>query len=1826
MKKTTILRIFKKFSGLMLLALLFTVTVSATVNAAGFYFDSANVDCDYFAQPYDLWSDVDCWDDSGGSKWNSIPGSADDVYIGTGDGDIIMDVAATVRYLELQSGYTGTVTTNSVAYSVTGASAEMKVMGGTFDAALATSFTVNGNFTNAAITTFGSAVTFGGNVDAIGGDLDLTNLTPLTIAGTLNIGGGGTPLTLTSSQVVNLGGLVVVNGSSLILPTSSTFNITNDLTVAGVLNARNATLVDINGNLEVTATGDLKMPTTLKLAGNFTIDTSATFSNENALLELDGNTNGVMNTMFTSRTLASVKISKDIGKSFQIIQGTTVISGTLSVNAGTVSMDTITVGALAVQGGTVSLTTDSGLTVTGNAIMSSGVINVGSSNVGAVVVSGTYQQSGGTFNNYGINVTTGAFTLSSGTFNAPNSPYQLSVSSLTVSGTGDFNGGSADVTVAGNCNITSSTAFQSTSGSLLVGENLNIGLGATFNNNSGKVVMNNTDSSNPTLYFTGSGTFNDFEINFTGAGVGYGVLLSGEITVDGQYKQTSGGISDNVIDGVVNSTGDLIMGSDAAGGTATINVIGTAANVGYFRGTVPELIINNPNFEGIEIGSTIYSGDVTLTQGVLKTYFYADGFFATSLMYPIVVNTVFTGAVNVNGGTLDEDVTGEASGVDGSTTTMSTFLLSSGLVDGGLDTLTLQGSYTQTNGTFNGNTGDINFATINLGGGSLNLSTGTTILSSVFTQTGGTFTGSTGSIAYGSTFNQTAGTHNDGNGARTYADAMYLKGGTYIAGANAKSIPANLEISYASPYTADVDMSNTLSLSIIGALNMGNAASAVGDFTLPSGLTSIQGNITKVANSSNLSFNHGNGEVYLHGSSNSILSGDSLTFYDFTINKIAANTVTVDLTTVEGRLYFMDGACSGSTIYASGDFQYDAAANGGSCIIEFNSASAQTFDIDGGVTVFPKFNLNSASTTINLSSSNTNTITFAGRVDINAGTFNQNTTSINTGSGYFYLEGGDFNTGVGPHTGDITTGRTYLGSGNFNAPSGSISFERFYSSYSGAKDAVVDLSASNSVSLGYQAFLGTSGSTGSVKASPGTMTTGVVFSGGGSTTFDANGGKVQFTSINHLTVGSFTFYDLDVSTSNSYYIYYGNNTKVEGTLTQGDGKCLSGTVEIQGDLVFTDTYVGYNNSCQFLFNSTTPDKTIVLDTNYSYPIINLDSATTTMSFSGTDLDVTGYFILTDGVINQGTTNITVDHNTVNGNGFRQVGGTFNGGSGDFITVAGGNRGILLAGGTFNAGSGTYTAPYRLEVNYNSSYGGTAVADFSNANLDIGGFGLGKTGSTGSFTAPGAGKSFTVNGFFLNSTGNTIFDANGGTVTMDGAYSHTGAFSLASPNELNNLVIDKDNITAATGMSSLMTINNIIIKQGKLYGNSGTLTVNGDWTLCPSVNGDPGDTSCSSKTVGDAEYVGGTKTVVFAGTDQHINGSNDHTFYNFTKIATEEDTLTFEAGEHQIITNTTTLKGVSAIEPLHLVSSNPGTQWYFDPQGTRNFQFLTTTDSNNENAVKIATVGLDIVDAGNNWWWDFPFAPVVSNLGPFVYTNGSATQNTQPTITFDVDELNDQDIYYKIIINDADDINTPIIEYTSETMSDPDGGTVSFTVGQTAAVGAAYQAGAASQTLSDGNYYWRVYASNGSLTSEWARANGGEIAFIVDTVGPDAVVQVSPNGNTGDSTPVYLWRRITDDGGGYVITVKNSGDVEQYQITGINSGTSFTEAVALLSPGDYSWEIYAIDAAGNPGAVSSMDFTLINMIPEYDAYMYITVLLAGMGLIYWKRKEMFEDMN
>jgi hypothetical protein len=267
----------------------------------------------------------------------------------------------------------------------------------------------------------------------------------------------------------------------------------------------------------------------------------------------------------------------------------------------------------------------------------------------------------------------------------------------------------------------------------------------------------------------------------------------------------------------------------------------------------------------------------------------------------------------------------------------------------------------------------------------------------------------------------------------------------------------------------------------------------------------------------------------------------------------------------------------------------------------------------------------------------------------------------------------------------------------------------------------------------------------------------------------------------------------------------------------------------------------------------------------------------------------------------------------------------------------------------------------------------------------------------------------------------------------------------------------------------------------------------------------------------------------------------------------------------------------------------------------------------------------------------------SSLGPASVVGGGYVASSTPALTFTTNDTNVGDtVRYQLQISTHSDFSSPVVDYTSGLAS---AGSTTFTIGQAAGSGS-YTAGSASQTLSDGAYYWRVKTTdNSGLSSSYVTANGGAVAFNVDATRPTGNaanilmlragggLSVLSNGWTNGTVPYFSWDAGTDNVGGSGIAgyclylgtdntadpstskgllgtspVSTTGTTCQFIVstTAIDfSNLAYHGATWLTnSASPYYLTIKAIDSVGNiyTGSTTQFQFRYDNVVPTNVAFL------------------------
>ncbi|MBI2448393.1 peptidoglycan-binding protein [Candidatus Microgenomates bacterium] len=183
---------------------------------------------------------------------------------------------------------------------------------------------------------------------------------------------------------------------------------------------------------------------------------------------------------------------------------------------------------------------------------------------------------------------------------------------------------------------------------------------------------------------------------------------------------------------------------------------------------------------------------------------------------------------------------------------------------------------------------------------------------------------------------------------------------------------------------------------------------------------------------------------------------------------------------------------------------------------------------------------------------------------------------------------------------------------------------------------------------------------------------------------------------------------------------------------------------------------------------------------------------------------------------------------------------------------------------------------------------------------------------------------------------------------------------------------------------------------------------------------------------------------------------------------------------------------------HNIWSGADSQRYF-----RYKMILATTDATASPSVASVTIAYNLP----------PNAP--SSLGPMASIDGTASSNTRPNFSFTLTDNDTSDtVGYRIQISQVSDFSSSIVDYTSAMATQ---GTASFSVGQATGSGS-YTTGWLNQTLSEGNYYWRVAAiDENNLIGNWTTANSGNVALTI-SLPPSYTAPIESTGGGGGVEP------------------------------------------------------------------------------------------------------------
>lgn len=121
-----------------------------------------------------------------------------------------------------------------------------------------------------------------------------------------------------------------------------------------------------------------------------------------------------------------------------------------------------------------------------------------------------------------------------------------------------------------------------------------------------------------------------------------------------------------------------------------------------------------------------------------------------------------------------------------------------------------------------------------------------------------------------------------------------------------------------------------------------------------------------------------------------------------------------------------------------------------------------------------------------------------------------------------------------------------------------------------------------------------------------------------------------------------------------------------------------------------------------------------------------------------------------------------------------------------------------------------------------------------------------------------------------------------------------------------------------------------------------------------------------------------------------------------------------------------------------------------------------------------------------------------------------------------------------------------------------------------------------------------------------------------------VPQISPNNETSTS-PTFRWSDISGETT-YTIEVRNRADTDwNSPVLTMTSAadTTYKTATSELSTGLYTWRIYADNST--PSEATTMNFSTVNLVPEFNTYLYLLMFILG-GFFIYKQQRQATEIN
>ncbi len=1163
---------------------------------------------------------------------------------------------------------------------------------------------------------------------------------------------------------------------------------------------------------------------------------------------------------------------------------------------------------------------------------------------------GYFAQTGGitrfayTFSSSDVFKVLNNFEISSGAFWHYRNTFEI-LGNMNVSGNGRYWGNStgANLILRGAFYLSSTTIFEAPKGVFsYFGNYFKIYSGASFSSSGGRIqFVRENNSGSVELDVPGNVTFHDLWIALSGTSDSFLLgMNTSVVNITGQLYLSSGVFAN--ASGYFNLIGDSLgngqflvsEGWKPAFHNVRVEITGTNNISGQFwnGARVPRLILNNPNANlntncsmSESLDPVVFNRQVDIMAGEIL--------FSKCGMATQSRGISFNQALNISGGAF-------------------------GVSDTDLVGLTFNGSVNITGGSLFDTYGDTSFmSSLVINGGTVSFGSGDRYFYSFVNMHSGTFNGGSGLAEFLGVFNMSGGTFNSGTANYYFSNTLSLN--SYVSG-------------YANNGVMNFSSANSLNLD---SLIMGYSTTSTGSFTAPpTGKVftlrkdlSLSGNTEFIPSTSTLIIQGGN------FSTNSIISGNkTIPLFMFTVNKPNGSNLEVNnRVSISRQLNYLDSSCSGGSEVNAlvldnlrSSINYSSNADGGSCYIVLAGGGGvfgdMIFDVESKSSL-PNIVIDSVYS--KMYSPLDGSYQLDGNLIVRNGEFRGSNSNISI-YGRIIQTGGTFSA--------QTSSFEFLGSGESSISSTSIDFNNLSinkdtdSAYLEiVNGSLVNVNGALSLARGKTAI-----NNNAELSANNLMTWSSTFNGALNdadykgylrikTTHDVtipvrNAGLdalVPSLKLDATNRGA-TLYLYTGSSTTVPLVFFGNLEIVSSALNstwfvnQNRGEIFFNSDIIVRAGSFIAMHGGVSVNQSVVFNSDV----YVYDGNFQMANNNTVAQSKTAEFNGEVNVLGGIFYagpFTPGLFRQSTFNGPVN----------VTGGTFNS-SYSSLTF----NDDVVANSTFNltiANSVDFSvnSTFYIGANVNASTAG--YLNFDNPNTSI-------SHSAGTFTAPAT--TMTIAGNYTK-TGGT-FTHNNGTVTFDGS---TNSILNTGNITFSKLHINKDISSSLTFSSGVLTVLDRLRNISGIFDVSSStlnlvdLWISGGELIAPSaIMNVSGDFTYSSGT-----FTHNNGTVVLNGTDQSISNDILLTFYNLTKtLSSSSQTLGFDMYDTVRVLNNAVLKGASASERLLLRSLEPSYQWYFDPQGTRDFEYLDVQDGNNVNINTIMLGGTGSVDSGNNTNWSF----------------------------------------------------------------------------------------------------------------------------------------------------------------------------------------------------------------------------------------------------------------